>query len=245
MTSSFDLFPKLPPELREKIWMKALTEERVIIFDFNSNLNMWLRSTPEPVLFHVNRESNNFASKYYKRLVCEIGPSIQQTTHLDPDHDICYFLTPKGVDNNEKMYYKMETFFDNTRCNGVRPRRWAFDMKLLISLSGSSEYRSVMWNWNGHVLKRMSWCHALLGNERVDEFCIRIRDEEVADTIHHSNKPCFVEASRDSTQKLSPRLKSAKEEFQKEILIAHEEVEMYRGSDGCSKPPIVSYVIAI
>ncbi|KAM3069115.1 hypothetical protein ACMFMG_010640 [Clarireedia jacksonii] len=438
MSLSFYSFPKLPVEVREMIWMKALAEERIIIFDFKASIKMWLRLTPEPALFHVNNESKNIASKYYKYFVCQTKPSIQQpsiqqpsiqqpsiqqpsiqqssiqqpsiqqpsiqqssiqqpsiqqssiqqpsiqqpsiqqpsiqqpsiqqpsiqqssiqqpsiqqssiqqpsiqqpsiqqpsiqqpsiqqpsiqqssiqqpsiqqssiqqpsiqqpsiqqpsiqqpsiqqpsiqqpsiqqssiqqpsiqqpsiqqpsiqqssiqqpsiqqpsiqqTTHINPDNDICYFLTPKGLYDNEEMFHKMCTFLDDNcvpYCAGVRPRRWAFDVQLLISRSTSAEYRSIMMNWMGCILNRMSWCHIVLGDEQVDEFCIIISDEEIADIIRQSNKLRSVKvSSRDHV--LGPSLKSAKEDFQKEILNVCEEVGLYQDSDGYSKPPIVSF----
>jgi hypothetical protein len=244
MSVSFHLFPKLSAEVREMIWMEALAEERLIVFDFKSSLKMWLRLTPEPTLFYVNNESKSYASKYYKSFTCQTKPSIWQTTHINPDNDICYFLTPEGIHDNEEMFHKMCTFLDDNcvpYCAGVRPRRWAFDVKLLISRGASAEYRSIMLNWMGCVLSRMSWCHAVLGDEQVDEFCIIISDDEIADTIRQSNQLFSMKVSRDFTQEVGPRLEAAKDDFQTEILKVCDDVELYRGSDGCSEPPIVSF----
>ncbi|PQE23302.1 hypothetical protein CJF30_00010801 [Rutstroemia sp. NJR-2017a BBW] len=227
--------------------MNALVEERLIVFDFKSSLKMWLRLTPEPALLYVNQESKHHASKYFKHFICrpQTISSESQAIHFNLDNDICYFITPKGIHDNEKMYTKMCTFFDDNcvpHCTGVRPRRWAFDVKLLISREVSVEYHSIMSGWIGCVLKRMSWCHVLLGDEQVDEFCIMINDEEISDTIHQSDELRSVKIARDFAQGFGQRLslETAKNDFQNEIFVCIN-MKFYRDSNGCPKPPIVSF----
>ncbi|KAF7894687.1 uncharacterized protein EAF01_010137 [Botrytis porri] len=228
------------------IWTEALIQDRLIVFDFKPRLRMWLRLTPEPALFYVNRESRYYASKYYKQFLCrpQNTASKTQTTHLNPDRDICYFLTPTGISPvNEKMFNTMCTFLDDNcipYCAGVRPRRWAFDVKVLISRGASTEYRNKMFRWMGCVMKRMSWCHVVLGDAQVDEFCIVVTDDDISNTIRKSDLH-RVNLSRSFTQELKPRVEAAKDEFQAEILKICQDMEVYPNTNGYSQPPRVSF----
>ncbi|CCD42640.1 hypothetical protein BofuT4_P074420.1 [Botrytis cinerea T4] len=247
MSPSFHYFQKLSAEVREMIWMETLTHNRVIVFDFKENLRMWLRLTPEPALFYVNQESKHYASKYYKKFICRPHntASKTQTTHINPDNDTCYFLTPIGLTPiNEKMFHKMCAFLDDNYlpyCAGVRPRRWAFDVKVLISRGASAEYRARMFLWMGCVVKRMSWCHAVLGDEQVDEFCIMITDDNTTDIIRQSDELHRMKISRIFNQELKPKIAAAKEEFEMEILKICENVAVYRSPDGSPQTPAVSF----
>jgi hypothetical protein len=65
---TFTLFPKLPTELRLKIWKHA-RQPRIIRFKYKSNNSSWshLRAIAKPpVLFQVNREAREAALKIYE-----------------------------------------------------------------------------------------------------------------------------------------------------------------------------------
>jgi 2EXR family len=68
----FDLFPRLPPELRVKIWKIALPGPRIVevyldqVDDLSRGVHDVIRvSTPPPVLMHVNFESRMVAREKY------------------------------------------------------------------------------------------------------------------------------------------------------------------------------------
>jgi hypothetical protein len=55
----FTLFPRLPAELRAKIWRQALFEERNHIIELRINNTAVLPAARPPTTFHVNQESRH------------------------------------------------------------------------------------------------------------------------------------------------------------------------------------------
>ncbi|KAN0112465.1 hypothetical protein V8E51_005416 [Hyaloscypha variabilis] len=81
----FPLFPKLPPEIRNKIWELSMPEPRIVRIEHDprdmstveleeikleAGCNPWWRARavagPVPVLLHVNKEARSFMGQYYK-----------------------------------------------------------------------------------------------------------------------------------------------------------------------------------
>jgi hypothetical protein len=67
----FTLFPKLPIELRTKIWEESISEPRVVVvyisnFGFKTQFCItFASSTPVPAILHVGREARQAGLKHY------------------------------------------------------------------------------------------------------------------------------------------------------------------------------------
>ncbi|KAH9222737.1 hypothetical protein DL95DRAFT_258460, partial [Leptodontidium sp. 2 PMI_412] len=61
-------FPKLPAELRFKIWILSLPGPRVVELHYNALTSRAVSSTPAPAALHTSRESHEEALKQYSLL---------------------------------------------------------------------------------------------------------------------------------------------------------------------------------
>jgi hypothetical protein len=96
----FTCFPKLPIELRLKIWKEALPGPRILPvecrFNFVQGIEQkhFIVTTPPPVAFHVSRESRQEAlKKYTSRLDTTSNTS---NFWIGPVNDTIYMAWPKG-----------------------------------------------------------------------------------------------------------------------------------------------------
>ncbi|KAH8795455.1 hypothetical protein BGZ57DRAFT_947028 [Hyaloscypha finlandica] len=93
----FTLFPRLPAELRLRIWAASKPGPRVVEIEFDNRLSFeTLSPTSPPSLLAVCRDSRNETLKFYRKL---LKPSNNgrwfQTIYFDPHTDILYL--PEGV----------------------------------------------------------------------------------------------------------------------------------------------------
>jgi hypothetical protein len=109
--AEFTLFPKLPIELRFKIWEESIPESRVVEvhvseFKFKSKASCTFASTtPVPIILHVNHESRQLGFKRY-------------TLHFGCDEDIVFGGLPTiyiDVKNDVVVFRKN----DNNSGSGV------------------------------------------------------------------------------------------------------------------------------
>jgi hypothetical protein len=70
--TKFNRFPKLPIELRYKIWSLALPDARVIEILWNSKSNKYYTDAPQPTILRVNKESRGEALRFYEAWVINV-----------------------------------------------------------------------------------------------------------------------------------------------------------------------------
>jgi 2EXR family len=103
----FIFFPKLPMELRLKIWTLALPGPRII--EIYQNFNIGIRfgneiqaNNPPPALFHVNREAREVASKKYMKLYNNIDSQLYFChPRFDPNEDTIFIPWSVSRDKHE------------------------------------------------------------------------------------------------------------------------------------------------
>lgn len=86
---TFHPFPRMPAELRAKVWEYA-TKPRVVVVAYNPSTGMVDSDTPVPPVLHVNQESRYEALRKYKKLFApKTNPDCY--TLYRPHFDTLYF----------------------------------------------------------------------------------------------------------------------------------------------------------
>jgi len=116
--TTFTLFPKLPPEIRLKIWryitpgpriveIQYATEPKRLVESIPGTLRPvgpgWISKDPQPIVLHICQESRMEALKRYQ---LALG-TYENLIYVDFSVDILYFA--RGVEGNSFINYRMAT----------------------------------------------------------------------------------------------------------------------------------------
>ncbi|KAH6719818.1 hypothetical protein BKA61DRAFT_707737 [Leptodontidium sp. MPI-SDFR-AT-0119] len=93
--TEFHIFPKLPAELRFKIWILSLPGPRVVELHYNALTSRAVSSTPAPAALHTSRESHEEALKQYSLLFED--SVLNATVYIDVSIDTLSLPPPRGA----------------------------------------------------------------------------------------------------------------------------------------------------
>jgi hypothetical protein len=86
----FEPFPKLPPEIRIKIWNESL-KPRVVELVFSWHTERFYPCAPPPALLHTSREAREIALKRYELVKLDRHRTHPVSVYIDFSDDIVYF----------------------------------------------------------------------------------------------------------------------------------------------------------
>ena len=89
---TFHLFPKLPIELRFKIWEESLkaNSSRVVEINFSSSTMRWHPCAPPPAQLHVSREARQLALNRYQPASLQRSKPQPPSVYIDFTRDIIF-----------------------------------------------------------------------------------------------------------------------------------------------------------
>ncbi|KAI9648279.1 hypothetical protein NHQ30_002911 [Ciborinia camelliae] len=112
-TNTFEPFPRLPLELRQKIWCLACSQERLFmpIMSLREKDRPIGTSPPEPSVMLVNHESCIEAEKVYKKVRLDADGQKFRTFFVNPNKDILIFDGVKEYYHDSKSEWCSFTYF--------------------------------------------------------------------------------------------------------------------------------------
>ncbi|KAL5326749.1 hypothetical protein ACEPPN_004438 [Leptodophora sp. 'Broadleaf-Isolate-01'] len=113
--TEFHIFPKLPAELRFKIWILSLPGPRVVELHYNALTSRAVSSTPAPAALHTSRESHEEALKQYSLLFED--SVLNATVYIDVSIDTLY-LPKNEQERSVHLAVSFGTFYKISVDNG-------------------------------------------------------------------------------------------------------------------------------
>ncbi|KAN0114818.1 hypothetical protein V8E51_004362 [Hyaloscypha variabilis] len=107
--TEFHPFPRLPSEIRLKIWKLGVPGDgRIVELKYSKKIFHAVSPTPTPVLMHVSRETRAEASKHYTLLYNPhyLTPRI----YINPKIDTLYFSEKRGGQFNDVFQRDEDTY---------------------------------------------------------------------------------------------------------------------------------------
>ena len=114
----FPQFSKLPSEIRCQIWLKSVSDHRVLPIIYKRDSFSYVPRIGPPAVLQVNRESRHEGLSIYHEL--RLGPVPAQHCYVDLTRDIVYLKT--DVQNNDAVLNNRETLGSRGRLMDL-PRR--------------------------------------------------------------------------------------------------------------------------